>query len=102
MNSVAGPSPRRGSMRRVRLFLGGIAGSLLLLPVVQAEESRPALVAVPSFQGTMPDGTPVIAIVVIPAENVLNKNAAWLAWEQQWPTQYRVSSPAGPAGPKAD
>ena len=80
-------------MKPVRLFLVGIVASLLLLPVVQAEESRPALVAVPSFQGTMPDGTPVIAIVVIPAENVLNKNEAWRAWEAQWPTTYRVSTP---------
>lgn len=67
------------------LILGGIAAS--------AEESRPALVAVPSFQATLPDGTPVYAIVVIPAENVIHKNAAWLAWEQQWPTKYRLHAP---------
>ena len=65
--------------------------SLLSVPVWAQEESRPALVAVPSFQGELPDGTSVYAIVVVPAENVLNKNAAWLTWEAQWPTQFRVA-----------
>ena len=81
-------------MRIVTRCLVGIVASLLLVPGLQAEESRPALVAVPSFQGTLPDGTPVIAIVVIPAENVMNKNDAWRAWEQAWPTTYRVGTPA--------
>ena len=82
-------------MRTVRPCLVAIVGSLVLSGVVHAqEESRPALVAVPSFQAELPDGTPVYAIVVIPAENVLNKNAAWLAWEQQWPTTYRLSAPS--------
>ena len=80
-------------MRPVRRSLAFIAASFLLAPGGQAEEeSRPALVAVPSFQATLPDGTPVFAIVVVPAENVLNKNAAWLAWEQAWPTRYRLQS----------
>jgi len=52
----------------------------------------------------MPDGTPVYAIVVLPSENVLNKNAAWLAWEAQWPTRYRLAptSPALDTPPTAD
>ena len=80
-------------MRPVRPYLAVIAASLVLTPLGLAEESRPALVAVPSFQATLPDGTPVYAIVVIPAENVIHKNAAWLAWEQQWPTKYRLHAP---------
>jgi len=78
-------------MRIVRLCLGVIVASLIFsAPPLAAEEARPALVAVPSFQGELPDGTPVYAIIVIPAENVL-KNAAWQDWEAQWPTAYRVA-----------
>lgn len=82
-------------MRIVTRCLAVIVASLGLLPAVGAQEdSRPALVAVPSMQATLPDGTSVVAIIVIPAENVLNKNDAWQAWERQWPTRYRLSSPS--------
>ena len=64
-------------------------GSLALAQESE-EPPRAALLAVPGFQGTLPDGTPVIAIVVIPAENVLNKNDAWKKWETDWPTTYQV------------
>ena len=80
-------------MRIVTPCLVGIAASLVVgAMTATAEEVRPALVVVPSFQAELPDGTPVYAIVVVPAENVLHKNAAWLAWEQQWPTRYRIKS----------
>ena len=78
-------------MRTVIRCLVAIAVSSCLTPAWAQEEARPALVAVPSFQGELPDGTPVYAIIVIPAENILNKNAAWQDWEAQWPTAYRVA-----------
>ena len=82
-------------MRTARRFLVAIVVSVGLWTPAGAEEpvpppSRPALVAVPSFQGTLPDGTPIIAIVVIPAENVTDKNAAWKEFEAQWPTRYQL------------
>lgn len=83
-------------MQTVKLYLALILASSLLLPLAWAEESkqpkRPALIAVPSFQAEMSDGTPVYAIVVIPSENVLNKNEAWLEWERKWPTTYRLNT----------
>lgn len=84
-------------MRNVRQCLVVIAGSLLVGTGAWAQESpepRPALVVVPSFQGELPDGTPVWAIVVVPAENVLKRNAAWQAWEAAWPTTYRLAPTA--------
>ncbi len=97
----------------VRPCLAVIVASLLLSGMGRAEEepfvgnidvrnigdapqrSSAALLAVPSFQGELPDGTPVYAIIVIPAENVLKKNAAWQAWERQWLTTYQVHPAAG-------
>lgn len=71
---------------------------LVATPVMAQEPPDPApavLVAVPSFTGTLPDGTPVIGIIVVPAENVLNQSADWQAFQQAWPTHYRLSeSPA--------
>lgn len=62
-----------------------------------AEESSPsALVAVPSFQGHLPDGTPVLGIIIVPAENVLERSAAWAAFQAQWPTAYRIT-PSDPS-----
>lgn len=58
---------------------------------VEELESRPVLVAAPQFQGELPDGTPVIALIVVPAENILKKNSAWQSWEQQWTTRYRLT-----------
>ena len=73
------------------LALVAMLGLARLVGAGETEPSRPALLAVPSFTGTMPDGTPVMAIIVIPSENVLNKNPEWLAWERRWPTTYRLS-----------
>lgn len=53
--------------------------------------------------GTLPDGSLVYAIVIVPEENVGTRNAAWQEFERQWPTRYnflhrktiRVVSPSG-------
>ena len=42
--------------------------------------------------GTLPNGTPVQAIVVVPAENVLNRNQAWQDFERQWPAKYQIQT----------
>ena len=86
-------------MQTVKLCLVLIVVSLFITPVWAQEESRPALIAVPSFQGELPDGTPVYAIVVVPAENVLNKNAAWQEWEVKWPTEYRLNTNPSKSNP---
>lgn len=66
---------------------------LLLSGFAWAQENGTTLVAVPSFTGELPDGTPVIGLVIVPAENVLNRSAAWQTFEAQWPTRYRVQAP---------
>ena len=85
-----------GAVKRFQVLIGLVCliAGLGRWALAQESEEPPrpqaVLIAVPSFQGTLPDGIPVIAIVVIPAENVLNKNAAWLKWEADWPTTYQV------------
>ena len=94
-------------VRRFQVVIGLLVLIGLIASYLPAQEPEriphpPAagLVAVPSFQGELPDGTPVIALIVLPPENVLNKNAAWQAWEQQWPTRYRLGlTPATPEAP---
>ena len=66
----------------VALFLAGCA-----TPVPTR-----SLVADPSLHARLPDGPEVIAIIVVPQENVLDKNDAWRAWEAQWPKRYRFLS----------
>ena len=49
-----------------------------------------SLVVNRAMQAELPDGTPVYAMVVVPSENVLNKNQAWQEWDVQWPRKYQV------------
>lgn len=76
---------------------------LLLMPTVWAEESvpsRPCLVAAPTMTAALPTGEPIVAILVLPCENILEKNAAWQDWEQEWTTRYRLG--LDQESPKAD
>ena len=64
----------------------------LLLVAGCATPTTGRMVAVPSMTGTLPDGSPVYAIVIVPEENVGEKNEAWLEFEDAWPTRYRFLS----------
>ena len=69
-------------------ILGGYLGAKLFH---RQQHITRGIISVPSYTGTMPDGTPVQGIVVIPPENILEKSAAWKAFEQQWPSKYILS-----------
>ena len=71
----------------------GLLGFGLSACALQAQEPEPRgslLVAVPSFQGELPDGTPVIGIIIVPAENVLNRSGAWQEFGLAWPARDKL------------
>lgn len=51
-----------------------------------------ALVVNPSLTAQLPDGSLVHPVLVVPAENVLGKNAAYQQWEAQWPAKHCLRS----------
>lgn len=51
-----------------------------------------SLVIAPTLTAQLPDGTLVHPVLVVPSENVLEKNAAFTAWESAWPKKYRLRS----------
>ena len=65
-------------------LLGGAVGGYLGAKHFHAQRVS-GVIAVPAMTAQMPDGTPVIAVVSIPLENVLRKNPAWIDFERQWP-----------------
>ena len=66
-------------------------GMMGLVVLMGCATPRPAgMVVVPSMTGTLPDGRPVSAIVVVPPENILEKNQEWLAWEKEYSARYGV------------
>lgn len=68
---------------------------LLLALVVSAGCStvpHHSLVVAPSMQATLPDGTVIHPVLVVPRENVLNKNEAFQDWERAWPRTYQLRS----------
>lgn len=64
-----------------------LIGALLFGGCAHTSASSPAtrMVAVPSMNGQLPDGSPVQAIVIVPAENVLHRTQAWQDWEAAYP-----------------
>lgn len=80
---------------KLALSLAAIVVSVGLLSPLWAQEPqppRPCLVASPTMEAKLPEGQPLLAILVIPCENILAKNAAWLKWESDWPTKYRLET----------
>jgi len=47
-----------------------------------------SLVVAPSLTASLPDGAQVLPVLVVPSDNVLNKNAAYQEWEARWPKRY--------------
>lgn len=62
---------------------------LCLLLTGCATPLRGSLVAVPSFTGALPDGTPVYALIVVPSENI-EWSPAMRQWKADWPTKYDI------------
>lgn len=74
--------------------MGGRLCFLSIAAILLSGCARPlvggSLVAVPSMTAQLPDGTLVMALIILPRENVLNKNADWVQWEQDWPTHHEL------------
>ena len=80
------PLPVR-SLRKTRILL-----CVLLCLSGCATVPAAALLVAPNLTAHLPDGTLVHPVLVVPSENVREKNAAFTAWEQAWPTKYRLRS----------
>lgn len=77
---------------RELLYAGGFLFLVTAMYVMGYRVVRPRwtpqtaiMLAVPSFSGTMPDGTPVIGIVSLPAQNVSQQSTAWTDFIARYP-----------------
>ena len=51
-----------------------------------------ALVVSETMTAHLPDGTVVHPVIIVPTENISQKNAAYQDWEASWPRKYRFYS----------